>query len=63
MSDQYEVMKYRLADPFGGGNRPARGEGRGPSGDLHPALGLLLAVAISIIFWTGLVSVVVWVLT
>ena len=61
MSEHYEVMKYRLAQNLGGGNRPSRGEGGGASGDLHPALGLLLAVGISVLVWAGLVALALWV--
>ena len=62
MSEHYEVMKYRLHNHLGGGNRPPRGEEREVSGDLHPALGLLLAVGISVLVWGGVVGLALWIL-
>jgi len=56
------VVEYRLYQPTRGPRRPTPARRRRQSLALHPAIGLLLAIGVSMVFWTLLTwALVRWV--
>jgi hypothetical protein len=58
--NQHQELANLAAGSPGGPRRAPGSVGPAPGRDLHAALGLFLAVCVSLPFWVGLAWLVIW---